>query len=186
MVVLNGSAGTNREARLEWARPGADRVAAAGGVGRQHRERLGEVWYYISSTDQYSRRIEGDASGAGRVNHIVLWARQAADAAGAALPMGCELGCRAGVDGVSVSYGPGLDPATATITIGSASVVFDPRTVADVIVWTYEARLRQRHQGRFTWDAQARGGAGAFVFAGHVGAGTRRADVPPARDGDDR
>ncbi len=185
MVVLNGTAAGGTDpgsrlglagfemARFEMARFEMDRVEAAwdGADAAAHGDGLGEVWYYVSSSDRYSRRIEG---GAGR-NHIVLWARNAASTAGA-LPAGYELGSQVGADGVLITYGPGADPATATITMGSAGIVFDPRTIADVIVWVRESRVGRRHQGRFTWNRAARGGAGAFVLAGHIAAG-------PDRDG---
>ena len=186
MVVLDGisTAGTGPEARPDWTRLEMGRVeAGCGDVGTaRHGDGLGEVWYYISSADRYSRRIEGGAPAGARVNHIVLWARSAADAAGAPPPTGCELGCRAGEDGVSIAYSPGADPAMATISLGSASIVFDPRTIADVIVWTQEARIGGRHQGRFIWHPQARGGAGAFVFARYVDVGNPR-DIRRHRDG---
>ncbi|HEX2891373.1 hypothetical protein, partial [Vineibacter terrae] len=70
---------------------------------------------------------------------------------------------------VAITYGPGADPATATITIGTASVEFDPRTVADVTVWRADAAIDGQRSALFTWDTAARRGAGAFVFAGFTG-----------------
>jgi hypothetical protein len=133
----------------------------------------GEAWYYVNSTDRYVRRIEGEAPDHARSNHIVLWVENVAGltGGGVTLPAGGELGARPGPESVSVSYGPGFDPVRAAITVGSASIVFDPRTIADVIVWTRDPRGGRRRQGRYTWDHAARGGAGAFVLAGPCSSG---------------
>jgi len=139
------------------------------------RHRIDEDWYYVGSTDNYSRRIEGEPSAGGRINHIVLWncgsdamVRDATHQAHLSL-IGCELGNHPASAGeVRVIYGAGAEPALATITIGTASVVFDPRTIADVILWNTGARA-DRPRPLFTWDTSARSGAGAFVFAGYTG-----------------
>ncbi len=135
---------------------------------------IDEDWYYVGSTDNYARRIEGASPAGGRVNHIVLW--NCGDADGAAANntcpslIGSELGSPSAAAGdVCVTYGAGAGPALATITIGTASIVFDPRTIADVVLWNSAAKAGQRRPELFTWDTSARSGAGAFVFAGYTG-----------------
>jgi hypothetical protein len=137
-------------------------------------------WYYIGAGDHFCRRIESSAHSPARINHIVLWGGQACDV-GPAEADGDELhptrhpltvdapGIRLGVeaaDGVSIAYGPGVEPATATITFGTASVEFDPRTVADIILWNGKTVHGDERQKLFIWNANARHGAGAFVLAG--------------------
>ena len=177
MIVLNGTAAglTSHEARPGVDRHGVDRVdeADAGAETACREDGAGEAWYYISSGDRYVRRIEREAPDGSRINHIVLSVENVAGviSGGGVPPTSSELGARNGTDAVSVTYGPGADPVRAAITVGSASVLFDPRTIADVVVWTRDLRNGQRRQGRYTWDHAARGGAGAFVLAGPVGSG---------------
>ena len=174
MAVLNGSAvvTTGHEARPCFTRPDLNQAdAACVDVGAaMSDEGPGDAWYYVSSDDRYVRQIESRAPAGVRINHIVLSVETIAGVlgGGGALSAGCELGSRTGADAVSVSYGPGADPARAAITVGRASVVFDPRTVADVVVRSRDLRNGQRRQCRYTWDRAARGGAGAFVMAAPV------------------
>jgi len=136
--------------------------------------RIDEDWYYVGSADNYSRRIESEAPAGGRVNHIVLW-NCGGDAAGRDAIndgppslIGCELGSHPASAGeVRVTYGIGAEPAT--ITIGTASIVFDPRTIADVILWNTDAKVGRPRPELFTWDTSARSGAGAFIFTGYAG-----------------
>lgn len=162
MTVLQGS-GTFAAAT------GCAALSSSGNADGDNRD--GEDWYYVGGADNYARRIETASPTGERNNHIVLWGCRGDDlgARTALSPVpGCELGGSCGT--VAITYGPGADPATATITIGTASVEFDPRTVADVTVWRADAEIDgQRSALLFTWDAAARRGAGAFVFAGFTG-----------------
>ena len=141
-------------------------------IGSATDGRIDEDWYYVGSADNYSRRIESESPAGGRVNHIVLWncGGEAADSgarhdAHRSL-IGCELSSHPAAGVVRVTYGVGAEPAT--ITIGTASIVFDPHTIADVILWNAGARVGAPRPELFTWDTSARSGAGAFVFAGYA------------------
>jgi len=159
---------------------GADFVYGGEGNGDTLRGGIGEDWFYVSRDDGTGDVIVDDG-GEGRVDHLVVFGSfysgsgtLAGDyfVAGTGINdnptgPGYELGGSATGD-IDIAYALGADPGSATLTIVStgATVTFDPHEMRDITLWNSDAAPGDPIEEVYSWNAAARGGQGAYVWAG--------------------